>query len=116
MGEPLEALSVLCNGQIRVCLSECCHGDDGLLRGYGTHSNVSPEYQISVKFSPKYLPYNALDTEYILKTIIANMNENLKLIFLLPILNFYVVDLVSSAVRPQGEYKAQQVVATRPWG
>ena len=21
-----------------VCLSERCHGDDGLLRGYGTHS------------------------------------------------------------------------------
>ena len=43
----MEALSALCNGQIRPkpcrhawlgCLSECCHGDDGLLRGYGTHS------------------------------------------------------------------------------
>ena len=42
MGEPVEALSALCNGQIRpkpcrtpgwVCLSECCHGDDSLLRG-----------------------------------------------------------------------------------
>ena len=41
MGEPVEALSALCNGKVRpgwVCLSECCHGDDGLLRGYGTHS------------------------------------------------------------------------------
>ena len=36
MGGPVEAFSALWNGQIRpgwVCLSECCHGDDGLLRG-----------------------------------------------------------------------------------
>ena len=41
MGEPVEALSALCNGQIRLkpCrhawlgLFECFHGDDGLLRG-----------------------------------------------------------------------------------
>ena len=43
MGRPVEVLSALCNEQIRpknhavtpgwVCLSECCHGDDGLLRG-----------------------------------------------------------------------------------
>ena len=36
MGEPVETLSLLCNVQIRC--SECCHGDDGLLRGNGTHS------------------------------------------------------------------------------
>ena len=26
-----------------VCLSECCHGDDGLLRGYGTHK-IGPDF------------------------------------------------------------------------
>ena len=44
MGEPVESLSVLLNGEkrhkhcrdaCRVCLSECCHYDGDLVRGEG---------------------------------------------------------------------------------
>ena len=55
-----------------VCLSECCHGDDGLLRGYGTHSNRAPGLflkfdratELFLKFDRATLPFLIIDMRH----------------------------------------------------